>query len=165
LSTAAISSLAAGRIIFLHPARSDGQEKTALAGAICFSSPIDPQVFLRALDGPALRSADSGSAILSYAGIDIDLARMKVQALGTRLHLPPIQYRLLVQMMLTPEQVVTRKALMAAVWPNHRFVEGKTLNIHMGRLRSALRAASGAQPIRCVRGSGYAIELKCSAPT
>jgi hypothetical protein len=48
---------------------------------------------------------------------------MKVQALGNPLHLPPIQYRLLVQMMLTPEKVVTRKALMAAVWPYHRFIE------------------------------------------
>jgi two-component system phosphate regulon response regulator PhoB len=60
--------------------------------------------------------------------------------------------------MQNPGQVYSREELIAAAWPNRSFVEGRTVNVHMGRLRKALNANNDPNLIRTIRSAGYSLD-------
>ncbi|MFO0123989.1 MAG: winged helix-turn-helix domain-containing protein, partial [Inhella sp.] len=85
-----------------------------------------------------------------------------VYHLETELHLGPTEFRLLRYMMSHPERVHTRAQLLDKVWGDHVFIEERTVDVHIKRLRDALAPAGCAALIETVRGSGY--RLSQSAP-
>jgi two-component system phosphate regulon response regulator PhoB len=100
----------------------------------------------------------SDGHILVYAGIELNTNRPSVRRLGIYVHLGPIEFRLLQFLMENHEQACSRAQLIEAGWPERRFVDFKTVNVHIGRLRKALSVTGGPDLIRTVRSSGYMLD-------
>lgn len=95
--------------------------------------------------------------VLEAGDITLDAERHKVMRNGHDLHLGPTEFRLLGALMERPGKVWTREALLDRVWGRDIHVDSRTVDVHIGRLRKALCTHGGADPIRTVRGTGYAI--------
>lgn len=95
---------------------------------------------------------------LSYAGIEMNAETRRVSRNGIDIHLGPIEFRLLQHLMRNPERVCGREELVANAWPRNIHVEPRTVNVHIGRLRKALRLDGSADPIRTVRSAGYTLD-------
>lgn len=98
------------------------------------------------------------SESLSYADIVMDLAQHKVSRDGRAVHLGPTEFRLLKTLMEKPGRVFSRERLLDMVWGRDVYVEDRTVDVHIRRLRKALNVDGGADMIRTVRGEGYAID-------
>lgn len=97
--------------------------------------------------------------IMSYAGIVVDVAGHKVTRNGEEVHLSPTEFSLLRYLIEHPGRVFSREQLLDAVWGHDIYVELRTVDVHIRRLRKGLDY-DGNQPdlIRTVRSAGYALE-------
>ena len=91
--------------------------------------------------------------------LEIDRVSHKVRRGGRDIHLGPTEYRLLDHFMQHPGRVFSREQLLDAVWGSNVYVEVRTVDVHIGRLRKAITAEGEADPIRTVRSAGYALDL------
>lgn len=89
--------------------------------------------------------------------IEIDRVEHRVMRNGNDIHLGPTEFRLLDYFMQHPGRVFSREQLLDTVWGSDVYVELRTVDVHVGRLRKALRQAGGDDPIRTVRSAGYAL--------
>ena len=96
---------------------------------------------------------------LEYRGIVIDLVRHRVARDGRNVHLGPKEYRLLRTFMERPTRVLTRAQLLDYVWGRDVYVEERTVDVHIRRLRKALNGEGEPDAIRTVRSGGYALDL------
>ena len=119
-------------------------------------SPREVMARVRALLRRA-RPALSGEG-LNFADINMDLAAHKVERAGKSLHLGPTEFRLLRALMERPGRVLTRERLLDLAWGREVYVEDRTVDVHIRRLRKALNEGGAADLIRTVRGEGYAID-------
>ena len=92
--------------------------------------------------------------------ITIDRASHRVRRAGREVHLGPTEYRLLDHLMQHPGRVFSREQLLNAVWGSDVYVETRTVDVHVGRLRKALNEDTENDPIRTVRAAGYAIDVE-----
>jgi two-component system, OmpR family, phosphate regulon response regulator PhoB len=88
----------------------------------------------------------------------IDRVGHRVTRNGQDIHLGPTEFRLLDYLMLHPGRVFSREQLLDAVWGSDVYVEARTVDVHIGRLRKALSQHQGEDPIRTVRSAGYALD-------
>lgn len=92
--------------------------------------------------------------------IVIDRVAHRVKRSGKEIHLGPTEFRLLDYLMQHPGRVFSREQLLDAVWGSDVYVEARTVDVHVGRLRKALnREDTAADPIRTVRSAGYSLDL------
>jgi two-component system phosphate regulon response regulator PhoB len=91
--------------------------------------------------------------------IIIDRVAHRVKRGGKEVHLGPTEFRLLDYLMQHPGRVFSREQLLDAVWGSDVYVEARTVDVHIGRLRKALNAGADADPIRTVRSAGYSLDL------
>ena len=89
--------------------------------------------------------------------LQIDTKAHRVSRAGQDIHLGPTEFRLLEHFMRRPTQVFSREQLLDAVWGHDVYVEARTVDVHIGRLRKALKIADRKDPIRTVRSAGYAL--------
>ena len=94
---------------------------------------------------------------LSYSDIILDSGEHRVFRAGQALHLGPTEFRLLSTLMEKPGRVWTREQLLDRVWGRDIYVDTRTIDVHVGRLRKALMQNGGDNPVRTVRGTGYAL--------
>ncbi|XBQ16176.1 MAG: phosphate regulon transcriptional regulator PhoB [Oceanicaulis sp.] len=94
---------------------------------------------------------------VSVGDIVIDRVAHRVTRLETEVHLGPTEFRLLDYLMQHPGRVFSREQLLDAVWGSDVYVEARTVDVHIGRLRKALNKAGDGDPIRTVRSAGYAL--------
>lgn len=95
---------------------------------------------------------------LEFGDVAVDTVEHRVFRDGRELHLGPTEFRLLTTFMERPGRVWSRDQLLDRVWGRDIYVDSRTVDVHVGRLRKALRAATGTDdPIRTVRGAGYAL--------
>ena len=94
---------------------------------------------------------------LSFEDILLDSGEHRVFRGGQALHLGPTEFRLLSTLMERPGRVWTREQLLDRVWGRDIYVDSRTIDVHVGRLRKALMANGGNNPVRTVRGTGYAL--------
>lgn len=94
---------------------------------------------------------------LSFEDIILDAAEHRVFRAGKALHLGPTEFRLLSTLMEKPGRVWTREQLLDRVWGRDIYVDTRTIDVHVGRLRKALMQNGGENPVRTVRGTGYAL--------
>lgn len=94
---------------------------------------------------------------LVFEDITLDGETHKVTRAGTELKLGPTEFRLLSQFMEKPGRVWSREQLLDRVWGRDIYVDTRTVDVHVGRLRKALLKAGGTDPVRTVRGAGYAL--------
>ncbi|WP_397420081.1 phosphate regulon transcriptional regulator PhoB [Phenylobacterium sp.] len=97
---------------------------------------------------------------LEYADLALDRGRHRVTRNGQDVHLGPTEYRLLDFLMQRPGRVFSRERLLDAVWGSNTYVEVRTVDVHVGRLRKALRQAGQPDLIRTVRSAGYALDAE-----
>lgn len=95
---------------------------------------------------------------LEFGDIILDRASRRVTRAGRSVHLGPTEFRLLDFFMQRPGRVFSRERLMDAVWGPNTYVELRTVDVHVGRLRKALREGGSADPIRTVRSAGYSLD-------
>jgi len=94
---------------------------------------------------------------LTYDDIALDGETHKVTRDGTPLKLGPTEFRLLRTFMEKPGRVWSRDQLLDRVWGRDVYVDTRTVDVHVGRLRKALTQHGGDDPLRTVRGAGYAL--------
>ncbi|WP_299559009.1 phosphate regulon transcriptional regulator PhoB [uncultured Sulfitobacter sp.] len=102
------------------------------------------------------RPTASGEEV-AFEDIVLNSATHRVTRDGTEIKLGPTEYRLLLTLMEKPGRVFTRDQLLDHVWGRDIYVDTRTVDVHVARLRKALTGQGGADPIRTVRGTGYAL--------
>ena len=95
---------------------------------------------------------------LTFANITMDLTSHRVQRASRNLHLGPTEFRLLRHLMEQPGRVYSREQLLDAVWGHNVYVESRTVDVHIRRLRKTLNENGEADIIRTVRSAGYALD-------
>ncbi|HVV94425.1 MAG TPA: phosphate regulon transcriptional regulator PhoB [Hyphomicrobiales bacterium] len=98
------------------------------------------------------------ASTLRRGGIELDRDTRRVRRGGAEVHLGPTEFRLLEFLMASPGRVFSREQLLDGVWGRDIYVDERTVDVHVGRLRRALNGRSGSDPIRTVRGSGYSFD-------
>ena len=98
----------------------------------------------------------SGDAV-EVDGLRLDPATRKVRAGGKRIELAPSEFRLLHFLLTHPGRVYSRAQLLDHVWGDHVFIEERTVDVHIRRLRKALEPSGHDRLIDTVRGSGYGL--------
>jgi two-component system phosphate regulon response regulator PhoB len=93
--------------------------------------------------------------VLTAGDITLDREKKRVHRAGRELQLGPTEFRLLEFLMASPGRVFTREQLLDQVWGRETYIDERTVDVHVGRLRKALSRGREADPIRTVRGSGY----------
>jgi len=102
------------------------------------------------------------AAVLRAGDIELDRETHRVRRNGRELHLGPTEFRLLEFLMQNPGRVYSRAQLLDGVWGHDVFVDERTVDVHIGRLRKGL--GRGRDPIRTVRGSGYSFDESFVVP-
>lgn len=95
--------------------------------------------------------------VLTYDDIRLDSETYRVYRGDKVLKLGPTEFRLLATFMEKPGRVWSREQLLDRVWGRDIYVDTRTVDVHIGRLRKALCAFGGDDPLRTVRGAGYAL--------
>lgn len=132
-----------------------------------FVRPIAPEKLLTYLagltgTGPLRAVERNGRPLLVFADIEIDLDRHLVTRAGSPIHLGPIEFRMLRFLMERAGSICSRDELIAAAWQPGRFVDRRTVNVHIGRLRRVLEQ-SGGDVIHTVRAAGYVLDVQTPA--
>jgi len=94
---------------------------------------------------------------LEHGDIILDAETHRVTRGGNELKLGPTEFRLLMTFMEKPSRVFGRDQLLDRVWGRDVFVDSRTVDVHVGRLRKALCKHGGNDPLRTVRGAGYSL--------
>ena len=126
------------------------------------TKPFSPKELVARVKALLRRSRPAIMAEVIEAG-DISLypARMEVFCGDTRVDLGPKEYKLLSILIERPGQVFSRSQLLDLAWGHGVYVEERTVDVHLSRLRKALATVRpGREVIRTVRGSGYALQVK-----
>jgi two-component system phosphate regulon response regulator PhoB len=96
--------------------------------------------------------------VVAVGEISIDRGSHRVRRANRDVHLGPTEYRLLDQLMQHPGRVFSREQLLDSVWGSDVYVEARTVDVHVGRLRKALNDPGEKDPIRTVRSAGYSFD-------
>ena len=96
--------------------------------------------------------------VATFGDISVDRSAHRVRRGVKDIHLGPTEYRLLDHFMQHPGRVFSREQLLDAVWGSDVYVEARTVDVHIGRLRKALNIPGQNDPIRTVRSAGYALD-------
>ncbi|HRJ68271.1 MAG TPA: phosphate regulon transcriptional regulator PhoB [Beijerinckiaceae bacterium] len=98
------------------------------------------------------------TTMLRIADLEVNRETRRVRRGGKELHLGPTEYRLLEFLMSRPGRVFSREQLLDGVWGSETYIDDRTVDVHVGRLRRALNTTDQRDPIRTVRGAGYSFD-------
>ena len=122
--------------------------------------PFSPAELVSRVRALLRRSApDMGGETLAYEDLEMDLVSHKVNRGGRSVHLGPTEYRLLRVLMENPNRVYSREQLLDKAWGQNIYVEIRTVDVHVRRLRRAINIDGKPDLIRTVRGFGYALDV------
>ena len=149
--------------ILMLTARAMEQDKISglEAGADDYlTKPFSPKELAARIKAVLRRRAPqlSGDAV-ETEGLRLDPATRRISVQGKRVELSPSEFRLLHFLMTHPGRVYSRAQLLDQVWGDHVFIEERTVDVHIRRLRKSLAASGHDRLISTVRGSGYAFKL------
>lgn len=100
------------------------------------------------------------SNLLTAGDIELDRETRRVRRSAREIHLGPTEFRLLEFLMQSPGRVFSREQLLNGVWGHDVYVDERTVDVHVGRLRKSINRGRVRDPIRTVRGSGYSFDEK-----
>ncbi|MGD1887642.1 MAG: phosphate regulon transcriptional regulator PhoB [Cohaesibacteraceae bacterium] len=95
---------------------------------------------------------------LIVGDLELDRETHRVRRGEREIHLGPTEFRLLEFLLRTPGRVFSREQLLNGVWGHDVYVDDRTVDVHIGRLRKAINKGRAKDPIRTVRGAGYAFD-------
>ena len=122
------------------------------------SKPFSPAELIARIKALIRRSTSSQNNILEFEDIKIFDNEHKVFRGKTRVHLGPTEYNLLKHLMENPCRVFSREQLLDSVWGHGIYVERRTVDTHIRRLRKSLNIEGKKNFIRTIRSSGYSID-------
>ncbi len=96
--------------------------------------------------------------VATFGDLTLDRETRRVRRADREIHLGPTEFRLLDCLMQRPGRVFSREQLLDLVWGRDVYVEARTVDVHVGRLRKALNRRGERDPIRTVRAAGYALD-------
>ena len=145
--------------IIMLTARSDERDKVLglETGADDYvTKPFSPRELLARIKAVLRRRAPQMTDdAVEIGGLTLDPATHRVAAAGDQVELGPTEFRLLHFLMTHPERVHSRAQLLDQVWGDHVFIEERTVDVHIRRLRKALEPTGLDALVQTVRGSGY----------
>ena len=103
-------------------------------------------------------SPERVAAVLTIGDIALDREKKRILRDSRPVDLGPTEFRLLEFLMERPGRVFSRQQLLDGVWGNEIFIDERTVDVHVGRLRKALNRGHDSDPIRTVRSAGYAFD-------
>ncbi|MGB5492612.1 MAG: phosphate regulon transcriptional regulator PhoB [Woeseiaceae bacterium] len=119
------------------------------------TKPFSPRELLARIQAVLRRSGNSGDAAVNAGVLELDTAGHRIVASGNEIKLGPTEFRLLQFLMTHPDRVYSRAQLLDRVWGANVYVEERTVDVHVRRLRKALSPESADDYIQTVRGAGY----------
>ncbi|WP_341676954.1 phosphate regulon transcriptional regulator PhoB [Niveibacterium sp. SC-1] len=153
--------------IIMLTARSDEADKVAgldVGADDYITKPFSPRELVARIKAVLRRrSPQATDDAVEVGGLRLDPSTHRVSAGETPVSLGPTEFRLLHFLMTHPERVHSRAQLLDQVWGDHVFVEERTVDVHIRRLRSALEPSLHDALIQTVRGSGYRLSATASA--
>ena len=145
-------------IIMLTARAQEGDKVAGLEGGAddYVTKPFSPRELLARIQAVIRRRAPQlADEVVESDGLSLDPVAHRVKARGRNLELPPAEFRLLRFLMTHPERVYTRAQLLDEIWGDHVFIEERTVDVHIRRLREALEPSGHDALVETVRGSGY----------
>jgi len=143
-----------------------GEERDKVAGLETgaddyVTKPFSPRELLARIQAVLRRGRPQATEdAVELGGLKLDPSSHRVTANGMAVSLGPTEFRLLHFLMTHPERVHSRDQLLDQVWGDHVFVEERTVDVHIRRLRAALEASGLDRFVQTVRGSGYRFSLE-----
>jgi two-component system phosphate regulon response regulator PhoB len=98
------------------------------------------------------------ASVLAFGDLELDREKRRVARAGRAIDLGPTEYRLLEFFLEHPGRVFSREQLLDSVWGRDIYIDERTVDVHIGRLRKLLNLGREQDPIRTVRGAGYALD-------
>jgi two-component system, OmpR family, phosphate regulon response regulator PhoB len=145
-------------IIMLTARAAEGDKVAGLDGGAddYMTKPFSPRELLSRINA-VLRRGSAGSAdeALTIGGLSLDRSSHRVTAGEQAVAVGPTEYRMLEFFMTHPDRVYSREQLLDRVWGGNVYVEERTIDVHIRRLRKALEDVGLAHLVQTVRGSGY----------
>lgn len=144
--------------IIMLTARADELDKVSglESGADDYiTKPFSPRELIARIQAVLRRSAPNETTTISAGNLEVDPAGHRVKADEQEVQLGPTEYRLLKFLMTHAERVYSRTQLLDRVWGANVYVEERTVDVHVRRLRKALSVANADKYIQTVRGAGY----------
>ena len=149
--------------IIMLTARADERDKVSgLEGGAddYITKPFSPRELVARIKAVLRRAVNSTDAVVSAGVLELDAAGHRVLSSGQEIKLGPTEYRLLHFLMTHAERVYSRTQLLDRVWGANVYVEERTVDVHIRRLRKALDGASADDYIQTVRGAGYRFSIR-----
>jgi len=150
--------------IIMLTARAEEQDKVSgLEGGAddYVTKPFSPRELLARINAVLRRTGSSGmDQVIDAGGLVLDAAGHRVTVGEATVALGPTEYRLLSFFMTHPERVYTRSQLLDRVWGGNVYVEERTVDVHIRRLRKALEAFDCDKFVQTVRGAGYRFSIR-----
>jgi two-component system, OmpR family, phosphate regulon response regulator PhoB len=153
-------------VILLTARAAEGDKVAGLDGGAddYVTKPFSPRELLSRINAVLRRAGGaSGEDSLQVGGLVLDRATHRVTAGELEVALGPTEYRMLEFLMGHPERVYSRAQLLDRVWGGSSYVEERTIDVHVRRLRKALEDVRMAHLIQTVRGSGYRMSTRKTA--
>ena len=145
-------------IIMLTARAGEGDKVAGLDGGAddYMTKPFSPRELLSRINAVLRRSdATEEGDVLQLTGLRLDRAGHRVTSGGQEVRLGPTEYRMLEFLMQNPERVYSRSQLLDRVWGGNVYIEERTIDVHIRRLRKALEEVRMDHLVQTVRGSGY----------
>jgi two-component system, OmpR family, phosphate regulon response regulator PhoB len=145
-------------VIMLTARAEEGDKVAGLEGGAddYITKPFSPRELLARINAVLRRALPAeGSERIEIEGLVLDQSSQRVSAGDRTVALGPTEYRMLAFFMTHPERVYTREQLLDRVWGGNVYVEERTIDVHIRRLRKALEEFDYDRLIQTVRGSGY----------
>jgi two-component system phosphate regulon response regulator PhoB len=154
-----------GLSIIMLTARADERDKVSgLEGGAddYITKPFSPRELIARIQAVLRRTKSSSDEKQSAGVLELDAPGHRVSASGIELKLGPTEYRLLEFLMTHPDRVYSRSQLLDRVWGANVYVEERTVDVHVRRLRKALLDTTADKYIQTVRGAGYRFSTRAS---
>jgi two-component system phosphate regulon response regulator PhoB len=145
-------------IIMLTARAEEGDKVAGLEGGAddYITKPFSPRELLARINAVLRRAMPAeGAERIDIEGLVLDQSSQRVSVGERTVALGPTEYRMLAFFMTHPERVYTREQLLDRVWGGNVYVEERTIDVHIRRLRKALEESGYDRLIQTVRGSGY----------
>ncbi len=149
--------------IIMLTARAEERDKvTGLEGGAddYITKPFSTRELLARINALLRRAAPSADAVLETGSLRLNPADHRVFVGESEVNLGPTEYRLLKFLMENPERVFTREQLLDQVWGRNVYVEERTVDVQVRRLRQALEAFGADGHVQTVRGAGYRLSAR-----
>jgi len=153
-------------VIMLTARATEGDKIAGLDGGAddYVTKPFSPRELLSRINAVLRRTpGSSDEELLEIGGLTMDRAGHRVAAGGQQIDLGPTEYRMLEFFMQNPERVFARAQLLDRIWGGNVYIEERTIDVHIRRLRKALEAVQLDGLIQTVRGAGYRFSIRADA--